>query len=81
MAERARYQLDTVEAMAMTLRLSDEEHEALRRRAEAEGVPMQEIARKAVRAYVGIEDHRDRVYVAAAKVAKVHAEALKRLGE
>jgi len=67
--------------MAMTLRLSDEEHEALRRRAEDEGVPMQEIARRAVRAYVGIEAHRDRVYAAAAKVAAAHADALKRLGE
>jgi predicted transcriptional regulator len=37
--------------MAMTLRLTDEETEALRRTAEAEGRSMQEVAREAVRRY------------------------------
>lgn len=67
--------------MAMTLRLTEEEQEALRGRAAAEGVPMQDIARRAIREYVGIEDHRDRVYAAAERVARAHADALRRLGE
>lgn len=38
--------------MAMTLRLDDDETEALRRAAEREGLSLQEVARKAVRQYV-----------------------------
>lgn len=38
--------------MAMTLRLTEEETEALRRTAEAEGLSMQEVARKAISQYV-----------------------------
>lgn len=67
--------------MAMTLRLTDDEQQALKDRAAAEGVPMQDIARRAIREYVGIEDHRDRVYAAAERVARAHADALRRLGE
>ena len=44
--------------MAMTLRLSDDEQAALRERAAVEGVSMQELARRAVREYVGMADHR-----------------------
>lgn len=66
--------------MAMTLRLSEDEQEALRQRATVEGVSMQEVARRAVRAYVGIEDHRDRVFDAARRVIEAHADALDRLG-
>jgi plasmid stability protein len=66
--------------VAMTLRLSDDEHQALRARADAEGVSMQDIARRAVRAYVGMEDHRDRVFAAARRVSDAHADALDRLG-
>jgi predicted transcriptional regulator len=64
----------------MTLRLSDEEQELLRRRAAEEGVSMQEVARRAVREYVGIEDHRDRVFASARRVLTAHAEAIERLG-
>lgn len=39
--------------MAMTLRLTDEETEALRRYAEATGRSMQDVAREAIRDYVG----------------------------
>jgi predicted transcriptional regulator len=67
--------------MAMTLRLSDEEHEALRRRAETEGISMQDAARRAVRDYVERGGHRDRVIAAADAVMTVHADALRRLGE
>jgi predicted transcriptional regulator len=66
--------------MAMTLRLSDDEQDALRRRAADEGISMQEVARRAVRQYVGLEEHRDRVFASAQRVAEAHAEALDRLG-
>lgn len=64
----------------MTLRLSDEEQELLRRRAAEEGVSMQEVARRAVREYVGLEDHRDRVFASARRVLTAHADAIERLG-
>ncbi len=65
----------------MTLRLTDEEHEALRERASLEGISMQEAARCAVREYVASRDRRDRIDAAAALVMKRHGEALRRLGE
>jgi predicted transcriptional regulator len=66
--------------MAMTLRLSDEEQELLRRRAAQEGVSMQEVARRAVREYVGLENHRDRVFASAKRVLTAHADVIERLG-
>ena len=65
----------------MTLRLTDEEHEALRDRAALEGISMQEAARLAVREYVVSRDRRDRIDAAAALVMRRHGEALRRLGE
>jgi predicted transcriptional regulator len=67
--------------MAMTLRLNDDEAAALRRRAEVEGVSMQELARRAVREYVGMSHHRERVFASARRVTEAHAEAISRLGE
>jgi len=67
--------------MAMTLRLTDEEQEALRRRAKSEGISMQDAARRAVREYIERAQHRDRVAVATARIVDVHADALRRLGE
>ena len=67
--------------MAMTLRLTDDEQDALRKRAANEGVSMQEIARRAVRQYIGVEDHRDRVFASARRVMEAHAEAIERLGQ
>lgn len=67
--------------MAMTLRLTDTEQAALRERAEAEGISMQEAARRAVREFVSRGQHRNRVGAAAALVMSEHAEALRRLGE
>jgi hypothetical protein len=64
----------------MTLRLTEEEQMALRERAEAEGISMQEAARRAVRDYVARGWHRDRVRAAADRVTQAHAEALERLG-
>lgn len=65
----------------MTLRLTDEEQAALQARAAAEGISMQEAARKAVRAYVANGNHRERVLAAGRWVIEHDAEALKRLGE
>ena len=65
----------------MTLRLTDEEQAALRRRAEREGISLQEAARKAVREFVDRSDHRERVAEAAAKILAAHEDALRRLGE
>lgn len=67
--------------MAMTLRLTDSEQAALRERADAEGISMQEAARRAVREFVTRGEHRDRVSTAAARIMNKHADALRRLGE
>ncbi|TDQ63229.1 ribbon-helix-helix CopG family protein [Actinomycetospora succinea] len=64
----------------MTLRLSDDEAESLRRRAETEQRSMQEVARAAVREYVERHEHDDDVDRAAAWVAANFREALDRLG-
>ena len=65
----------------MTLLLTDDEQAALRERAKAEGISMQEAARRAVRAFVASGEHRDRVSAAARRVMDLHADALRRLGE
>jgi plasmid stability protein len=67
--------------MAMTLRLTDEEQQALKERAAAEGISMQDAARAAIRQYVDRSAHRDRVARAARLGMEVHADALRRLGE
>lgn len=66
--------------MAMTLRLTDDEQTALRARADAEGISMQDAARRAVREFVDRGDHRDRVSGAADVILTAHADALERLG-
>jgi plasmid stability protein len=67
--------------MAMTLRLSDEQTEALRARAEKEGRSMQQVARAALDDYLlRVEDDEltDRF---AAQGADRFADLLRRLGE
>lgn len=66
--------------MAMTLRLSEQEQEALKARAAAEGVSMQDAARRAIRDYVAKGEHRARVSAAADLIVEVHADAIERLG-
>lgn len=66
--------------MAMTLRLSDDEQAALRARAAAEGISMQDAARRAIREYVARSEHQARVTAAADRILDVHADALDRLG-
>jgi plasmid stability protein len=65
----------------MTLRLTDEEQEALRERAQSEGISMQDAARRAIREYVIRSEHRQRVSEAAQLIMSVHADALERLGK
>ena len=67
--------------MAMTLRLTEDEQLALQKRAKAEGISMQEAARRAVRNYVAQGEHHGRVESATRRVMAAHAEALQRLGE
>jgi plasmid stability protein len=67
--------------MAMTLRLAPEEQEALRERAAAEGISMQDAARRAIRDYVARSAHRADVVAAADLIIDAHAGALDRLGQ
>ena len=64
----------------MTLRLTEDEQQSLRDLAEAEGISMQDAARRAIRDYVERRDHRERVGAAATRVLDVHADAIERLG-
>lgn len=68
-------------SMAMTLRLTDDETEALRERARREGRSMQEVAREAVRVYVEQTSRRELLDQVLDEDLPRYAEALKRLGE
>ncbi|MDO8309126.1 MAG: DNA-binding protein [Actinomycetota bacterium] len=65
--------------MAMTLRLSDEETEALRARSALEGRSMQEVAKTAIAAYVS--DRPQRLVSAIEAVVIEDAELLRRLSQ
>jgi hypothetical protein len=65
----------------MTLRLSDEEADALRRRAEREGRSMQEVARAALREYIDRTSRRELLDEVLDEELPRFAEALRRLGE
>lgn len=67
--------------MAMTLRLTEDETEALRRRARREGRSMQEIAREAVRDYVQRTSRRELLEQVLDEDLPRYAEALQRLSE
>lgn len=67
--------------MAMTLRLTDEETDALRRRAQREGRSMQEVARAAVREYIDRRSRRELLDEVLDEELPRFAEALRRLGE
>lgn len=67
--------------MAMTLRLSDEETEALRRRAEFESRSMQDVAKQAVREYVESHSRHDLLARVLDEELPRYAEALERLGK
>lgn len=65
--------------MAMTLRLDEQETEALRRVADAEGRSMQEVARAAIRLYVSNREGRMKEMFD--RIATEDAELLDRLGK
>jgi hypothetical protein len=67
--------------MAMTLRLTDEETDALRRRARREGRSMQDVARGAVREYIDRTSRRELLDQVLDDELPRYAEALERLGE
>jgi predicted transcriptional regulator len=67
--------------MAMTLRLSDEQTEALRARAEKEGRSMQQVARAALDEYLLRTQDDELTDRLAAQGAERFADLLRRLGE
>ena len=67
--------------MPMTLRLTDDEADALRRRAKLEGRSMQDVARTAVREYVERTSRRELLDQVLDDEIPRYAEALRRLGE
>jgi predicted transcriptional regulator len=67
--------------MAMTLRLTPEETEALRRRAQRERRSMQDVARQAIREYVAEHGRAELLDQVLDEEIPRYAEALRRLGE
>ncbi len=67
--------------MAMTLRLTDDETEALRARAKREGRSMQDVARGAIREYIGRTSGRELLDEVLDAELPRYAEALERLGK
>lgn len=67
--------------MAMTLRLTEDESDALRRRSELEHRSMQDVARQAVREYIDRTSRRELVDQVLDEVLPQYAEALERLGQ
>jgi predicted transcriptional regulator len=65
----------------MTLRLDDQETEALRERARREGRSMQDVARQAVRDYIERTSRRELLDQVLDEGLPDYAEALRRLGE
>jgi predicted transcriptional regulator len=73
--------LGIIASMAMTLRLDDNQANALRARADLEGVSMQAVAVKAIEEYIERHSRQDLVDQALDRVLPTYAEALRRLGE
>jgi predicted transcriptional regulator len=67
--------------MAMTLRLDEQETEALRKRADREGRSMQDVARQAVRDYIERTSKRELLDSVLDQELPRYAEALERLGK
>lgn len=65
----------------MTLRLDDDQANALRARAEFEGSSMQAVAVKAIEEYIERHSRQDLIDRALDRVLPTYAEALRRLGE
>lgn len=73
--------LDTIDPMAMTLRLDDTESDALRKRAELESRSMQEVAREAIREYIEHHSRNDLIDGILDRELPRYAEALDRLAQ
>lgn len=67
--------------MAMTLRLDDQEMDALRKQAEVEGRSMQDVAREAVRTYTDRAARRKLLERVLDEELPRYEEARRRLGE
>ena len=76
-----RYHGDTIEGMAMTLRLSETQSAALRQRAELEGRSMQQVALDAIEEYLLRAADDATTDELAARGAHRFSELLRRLGE
>ncbi|WXF91939.1 ribbon-helix-helix protein, CopG family [Curtobacterium flaccumfaciens pv. flaccumfaciens] len=79
-AARSDTTLDTIDPMAMTLRLDDDEAAALRKRADLEERSMQDVARAAIREYVEQHSRSDLIDGILDRELPRYAEALERLG-
>jgi len=80
-AARADTTFDTIDRMAMTLRLDDAEAAALRKRADLEERSMQDVARAAIREYVEQHSRSDLIDGILDRELPRYAEALERLGK
>ncbi|MDQ4119463.1 MAG: CopG family transcriptional regulator [Actinomycetota bacterium] len=67
--------------MGMTLRTSDQQTEALRRQAAAEGRSMQAVALSAIDEYIARRAHHAEVRAVLDRVVTEEAAVLRRLGE
>ncbi len=76
---RADTTADTIDRMAMTLRLDDDEAAALRQRADLEARSMQDIAREAIREYIEQHSRSDLIDGILDRELPRYAEALDRL--
>jgi predicted transcriptional regulator len=81
LSRQVRYQIGIIDFMAMTLRLSDQQTEALRRRADREGRSMQQVARTALDEYLLRTEDDELTDRLADQGARRYAELLRRLGE
>ena len=79
MISPAWYQSGIIQHMGMTLRTSDQQTEALRRQAAAEGRSMQAVALAAIDEYVARRAHKAKVADALQRVVREEAEVLERL--
>jgi hypothetical protein len=75
------YQVGIMACVAMTLRLTDAETDALRAQSEVEGRSMQDVARAALREYVARRGNTELVDEELQYVVTRYAEALRRLGD
>lgn len=79
-APRTDTTVDTIDRMAMTLRLDESEAAALRRRADLEARSMQDVARAAIREYIEHHSRTDLIDGILDRELPRYAEALERLG-